>query len=255
MKIAQTSVQLFTVRHCMESERALASTLHKIKKIGYVAVEPVILDYPEEALARIAREEGLVLSSALYPGDKILYEPQAVIDGLKSVACDYGVVGSPGSFALDSINALKAYADKLESVGSLFSEHGLRLVYHNHDREFQRIAGELILDYVYAHTGPDHLLAEIDTQWVQYGGQNPVAWCRKLKGRLPLLHLRDYHIVGKREVACTAVGSGNIDFPPIVRAAEASGCHWFIVEIDLGEEPPFDALQESFDYIREKLID
>ena len=84
------------------------------------------------------------------------------------------------------------------------------------------------MDYIYQNTKPENLQAEIDTYWVQYGGANPVAWCEKLTGRLPLLHLKDYGI------------------PP---AAEASGCEYYIVEQDTCPGDPFDSIKKSYDYL------
>ena len=39
----------------------------------------------------------------------------------------------------------------------------------------------------------------------------------------------------------------------IVRAAEASGCEWFIVEQDKDFDDPFVAIEASFSYLRDQI--
>jgi sugar phosphate isomerase/epimerase len=88
---------------------------------------------------------------------------------------------------------------------------------------------------------------------VQHGGGDPVAWCKKLKGRLPLLHMKDYTVNAANQVTFAEIGHGNLNWKKIVAAAEKSGCQWFIVEQDTCPGDPFESLRQSFDYIRDKL--
>ena len=98
---------------------------------------------------------------------------------------------------------------------------GKVLCYHNHDIEFMRMEdGSLILDLLYDNAPA--LQGEIDTFWVQAGGQNPACWVKKLAGRMPLLHLKDYGIHDRRR-AMFPIGSGNLDWQSIVPAGEAGG--------------------------------
>jgi sugar phosphate isomerase/epimerase len=135
------------------------------------------------------------------------------------------------------------------TVKRLMREAGLVLTYHNHAMEFQRLDGKLALDWLYEKTDARHMQGEIDTYWVQHGGGDPVAWCRKLNRRLPLIHLKDYTVISGRP-SFAPVGSGNLDMPAIVSAADAAGCEWFIVEQDdcYGADP-FEALAQSYRYL------
>ena len=110
-----------------------------------------------------------------------------------------------------------------------------------------------MLDLLYAQTDARYLQAEIDTYWVQYGGGDPVAWCEKLAGRLPLLHLKDYMFTPAAKPAFAEIGSGNLDWKRIIAAAEKSGCQWFIVEQDTCPGDPFDSVAKSYRYIAEHL--
>jgi len=90
----------------------------------------------------------------------------------------------------------------------------------------------------------------MDTYWVQFGGGDPVGWCRCLAGRLPILHLKDYRVNEESEVEFCEVGYGNLNFPEILKQAEKSGCQWFAVEQDTCPGDPFESIAKSFDYLQ-----
>ncbi|MEI8063705.1 MAG: TIM barrel protein, partial [Verrucomicrobiota bacterium] len=118
---------------------------------------------------------------------------------------------------------------------------------------FQRVAGRSVLEIIYAETDQRYLQGEPDTYWVQHGGGDPVAWCERLKGRLPIIHLKDYTVLSDNKATYTEIGNGNLNWKKIVAAAEKSGCQWFIVEQDTCLGDPFDSLGQSFEYIRDNL--
>jgi sugar phosphate isomerase/epimerase len=97
------------------------------------------------------------------------------------------------------------------------------------------------------------LQGEPDTYWIQYGGGDPVAWCEKLSGRLPLLHLKDFAIDAEDNIAMCEIGAGNLDWPRIVAAAERSGCRWYIVEQDTCPGDPVDSLAQSYRYLASEI--
>ena len=143
-------------------------------------------------------------------------------------------------------------AAKLDRAGALLRAAGQVLTYHNHAGEFTQIDGQPVLQLLYDWTQPLNLQGEIDTYWVKVGGDDPTAWCRKLKNRLPLLHLKD-HQEGPDGPNFAEIGYGTLDWDSIIPAAEASGCEWFIVEQDQTPGDPFDSLKKSFDFIAAEL--
>ena len=120
----------------------------------------------------------------------------------------------------------------LDRAGAVLRKAGQVLTYHNHAVELTPFRGKTALDYIYAKTDPQNLQGEIDTYWIQHGGGDPVDWCRRLKGRLPLLHMKDYTVKPDGQPDFASIGAGNLNWPAIIAAAEESGCEWFIVEQD-----------------------
>jgi len=255
MKQNQLAAQLYTIREFIKTPSEIAASLAKIKGIGYDAVQVSGMGpIPEEELARILEGEGLSCCATHEPGDMILNHPEAVAERLARLDCRFTAYPFPSGITFHSPKEVSSLARRLERAGSILNESGVTLTYHNHHIEFRRLGGKTILERLYEETDPLFLKAEIDTYWVQYGGQDPAAWCRKLEGRLPLLHLKDYAINTSNEIEFAEVGGGNLDWPEIITAAEKAGCLWFIVEQDVCPGDPFDSLSKSLQYIKENLL-
>jgi sugar phosphate isomerase/epimerase len=256
MKIQQVAAQLYTVRDHLKTPADIATSLKKVRAIGYTAVQGSGLGpIPDEELVRLLRGEGLTLCGTHESPDLILNEPGKVVDRLKKLGCKHTAYPWPGGINFGTLAEVKAFAARLNAAGKVLHEAGCVLSYHNHHLEFRRIKNKTALDLIFKYTDPQYLRAEIDTYWVQYGGGDPVAWCKKLKGRLATLHMKDYAIDAENKVVFAEVGSGNLNWKKIIPTARKSGCEWFIVEQDTCPGDPFDSLKRSFDYIRAKLAE
>jgi len=127
--------------------------------------------------------------------------------------------------------------------------YGLSFSYHNHSWELQKYGDRTVLDILYGESDPDVFNAEIDTYWIQHGGGDPAAWIRAVKGRIPLLHLKDM-AVGPDGPMMAEVGEGNLNWAAILAAAQEAGVEWYLVEQDVCQRDPFDSLKISFDNLR-----
>lgn len=252
MKISQVAAQLYTVRDFCKTAADLAETLKKIRAIGYPAVQiSGVGPIPEKDIVRMLNAEGLVCC-ATHEGN-ILTEPEKVVERLRQLGCRYTAYPYPGGVKLETLDDVKALAKRLNASGRILADAGQVLTYHNHNIEFRKFGGRVMLDILFEETDAACLQGEIDTFWVQYGGGSPEDWCRKLAGRLPLLHLKDYGVTADNKHVFAEIGNGNLNWKAIIKAAEKSGCEWFIVEQDTCPGNPFDSLRMSFDYIKDHL--
>lgn len=254
MKLDQVALQLYTLRDTLKTPREVATTLGRVREVGYRAVQVSGLG-PIEAgeLHTILDGEGLTLCATHESAEEILDAPERVVERLGALGCNLTAYPYPRGIDFGSEESVKDLIQKLGRAGEVLAQAGMTLCYHNHQHEFRRMGSTLILERIYAETDPRHLRGEIDTYWVQYGGGDPVAWCEKLSGRLPILHLKDYKVGANNQPAFAEVGNGNLDFRAIIAAAEGSGCQWFAVEQDTCEGDPFDSVKQSFDYIQAHL--
>jgi len=255
MKISQVAAQLFTLRDYLKTSEDIARSLKKVRAIGYQSVQVSGMGPIDEVeLLRILVNEGLNCCATHEPGKVILDETEKVIERLQKLGCRYTAYPFPGGIDFQKPGHIEALVKKLDAAGAAMAKAGRVLAYHNHANEFAHYQGQTVLEYIYSATNPLHLQGEIDTYWVQAGGGDPVDWCRKLKGRLPLIHLKDYGCTSDGKSFFAEIGRGNLNWPEIIAAAEASGCQWFIVEQDVCPGDPFESLAISFRYIQEKLV-
>lgn len=72
-------------------------------------------------------------------------------------------------------------------------EHGVRLYYHNHDFEFDRVDGVLTgMDLLCVGLDPDAIELCVDAGWVWWAGVDPAESLRSQRERIGLVHLRDF---------------------------------------------------------------
>ncbi|MBD3239772.1 MAG: TIM barrel protein [Chitinivibrionales bacterium] len=258
MKVSQVAAQLFTLRNAIKTPQDIASSMKRVREIGYEAVQVSGMGpIAEEELVKILDGEGLVCCATHEPTQKILDEPEAIVDRLSKLNCRYTAVPSPGGVAVDTMDDVRSYIERMNHAGEVLAKADMVLTYHNHHIEFMRVDGKLILEMIYEQTDPRFIQGEIDTHWVQAGGGNPATWCTKLNGRLPLLHLKDYGVDNERNRIFEEIGYGNLHWDEIIPAAEKAGTEWYIVEQDgnWANDDPFESLKLSFEYIRDNLCE
>ena len=250
IKHAQLAAQLYTLREFLTTPEDCVKSLAKVKAIGYEAVQISGIKIDDDALAPILRDSGLEVCASHDSSEMICNDPDAVISRLKKLNCKHTAYPYPHFEAQSRADVVK-FAESLEAAAKKFAAAGLTLSYHNHAKEFCRFDGELMLDTIYKNA--PSLLVEIDTFWVQAGGQNPVDWIKKFPGRQILLHLKDYGIINNERVM-RPIGSGNLDWDGIFAAAEAAGVQYYIVEQDVCQKDPFDSLADSYKFITERYV-
>ena len=262
------ALQLYTVRENMATD--VESTLKKVKELGYEGVEFAGLFGKTASEMKVLCEKiGLVPVSAHVPFVDMMKDP-SILETYAEIGCEYVVIPylideyRPGHAKFfDVIEGAKFLGEKAKALG-------LKLAYHNHDFEFDKIDGEYALDVLYREVSADLLQTQLDTCWVNVGGENPASYIRKYTGRTEMLHLKDfvgcksenmYALIGIDEdkkkdtqgkFEFRPVGSGVQDFPAILSAAEDAGTKWVIVEQDspcLGLTP-MECAKQSIDYLK-----
>ncbi len=135
----------------------------------------------------------------------------------------------------------------MNMMGKIASdEYNIQLCWHNHDHEFKPMEdGTLPFDYLMQNTDPELVKCEMDVYWVAKGGADPVEMLQKYSGQYALIHLKD---MNPADSSITCVGSGNIDFPAILKEAKKQGIEHFFVEYD-NVEDGLGCLQTAGQYL------
>ena len=242
------ALQLYTVREDMATD--FEGTLKKVKEMGYDGVEFAGLFGKTAAQVKeMCKKYDLVPVSAHVPFVDMMNNP-ALLEIYAEIGCEYVVIPylteeyRPGREKFhEVIEGAKFLGEKAKALG-------LKLAYHNHDFEFEKLDGEYALDVLYKEVPVDLLQTQLDTCWVNVGGEDPVAYIRKYAGRADLVHLKDfvgsksenmYALIGIDEdkkkdtqgkFEFRPLGLGLQNFPAILKAAEDAGTKWVIVEMD-----------------------
>jgi len=107
-------------------------------------------------------------------------------------------------------------------------------------------------------TDPSGVCFELDTHWLAGAGCDPAQWIRKAKGRMEVVHFKDYAMnwkdadtgMGYIPRRFAEIGQGNINWPAVVEACREAGVTWYSVEQDQTPGCEFASLKTSIDYMR-----
>jgi len=271
-------VQMMMVRGKVE-ELGIYETMKKLNELGYSCVEVSQIPMTEEnvsGLKKACEDFGMeiaALSAGLEPafpgapGETLSTHFDKIVNDCKTLNCRYVRIGMLPMSLMGSKEKTLEFAQKAEAMAERLAEHGIELYYHNHHVEFQKFDGKYLLDLIKDST--EKLGFELDVHWIQRGGENPVEYIKRYKGRMALLHLKDYRIgqmdlsfmeSGDRSkfreafsnvVEFAEVGEGNLDMKGIIEAGAESGAEYFLIEQDdqYGRDP-FECLRISAENLR-----
>lgn len=263
------AVQVYSVRD--DAKADLRGTLEKIKAMGYDGVEFAgLYDNSPEEIKAMCDQIGLVPISAHVPYLTMIADPKGVLSQYATIGCKFVAVPHLSTDLRPGTDAFPEVMKNIRMLGEVAKELGIQLLYHNHDFEFIRLDGKYGLDVLYETIPAEYLQTELDTCWVNVGGENPAEYIKKYSGRAPLVHLKDffgeksenmYELIGIQNAAAPKrpdnfelrpVGSGMQDFPSILAAAEEAGTSWVIVEQDRPSMglTPMACIEKSRNYLK-----
>ncbi len=252
--MATLAAQLYTLRDFTKTPADIKTTLQRVRKIGYTAVQCSALGPIEpKELASILQGEGLTCCATHVSLDRMKNHTQAVIDEHKIWGCKLLAIG--GFFPKNEPTPVTTqtwldFAAEYNALAKKFAAAGLRIGYHNHSHELAKFDGRTALAILFDKLDSS-VWFEIDTYWITHGGGDPAAWIKKCAGRIPAVHLKDMAINLDRQQFMAEVGVGNLNWPGILKQCDAAGTDWLIVEQDTCYRDPFDSLETSFQNLKE----
>ena len=248
--------QLYTVRQ--EAERDLPAVLEAVRKIGYQEVETYwnIYTHPAAELRRMIADHGLRAPSGHFDYAGL----DSKIEYAKILGLDYMICPMLPENMWYTLDGFKRAADQLNIWGEKVRQAGMQLGFHNHNYEFIRFAATTGFNELMTATDSRLVCLEMDCYWMVQAGEDPLRMFERYGHRIKLLHLKDrkpgFPVTQvKNETAehFTEVGSGTIDWKPILAAAEKNGVEHFFVERDSGDLPPMQSLRISLEYLQKLL--
>lgn len=259
-------LQLYTVRDQMAEDQS--KTLAAISAAGYRQVELMAIDAAAIETAAIARGNGLLVHSGFMdwrtiatPDAEGVMKVSETIELAERLGLRHVVFGYIGRTERDTPDKCKQIADRANEAAAKAREAGMRMCYHNHSFEFAKFPGgeQTPFDIFVERFDPQQMDFELDVFWVKIGGQDPIAWMRRLAGRITQVHLKDLqadqpviHDEGAvPPEAFKELGNGVIDIPQVMQLAKEIGvlqCH-----VEQDQSPaPLDSIAQSLQYLQKK---
>ncbi|MDZ7934801.1 MAG: sugar phosphate isomerase/epimerase [Emticicia sp.] len=139
----------------------------------------------------------------------------------------------------DADKAIKVF----NKAGEALAKEGIKFFYHCHGYEFKPTEEGTLFDYIVKQTNPENVSFECDVYWAFHGGQDPALLLKKHKGRFVALHIKDMKngqetgelSGGTPLTSDVAVGTGQLDFRKILRAAIQTGVKFYYIEDENAE--------------------
>ena len=232
-------LQLYSLRS--EFATNVPGTLDEVKSWGVKNVE-LAGTYgltPEQFKAQLDLR-GLKAVSGHFPFDEYRTNLDAVVHvakvfGLKYAGCAW--IPHDGGKPFDEQTCREAIA-VFNHAGEVLAKQNVRFFYHAHGYEFQPYPGGTLLDLMMKETNPKYVHFQMDVFWIVHPGQDPMALLEKYGKRWELMHVKGMRdstptglLTGHTDVTNdVALGTGKIDYVPILRQAKKTGVKWYFIE-------------------------
>ena len=269
----KVGLQLYTVRQSMEKD--FEGTLRAVRDMGYEYVELAgYFGKSSEEIKKTLDELGLKCVSVHQKPDFFDEDFDAKVDFLRGFGTKYAIIPWYDKSKLAGSAVWEDTKEYFRTLADKLAARGMMLGYHNHDFEFEKHDGKYLHDYIFEAIDADKIMPEIDTCWVRYAGLDPAEKLRQFKGRVPIVHLKDfkcknlaqgpvYDLIGTdgkpapaaskedNEFEFRPVGYGMQDFKSILEACEECGTEIVIVEQDKTyDKTELEAARLSREYLK-----
>ena len=246
-----TGVQQIMIGSRCNSYESALSTLRAIKSAGYDGIElndfmirptPFIVRLLTKFAGmptgnggkldwkKLISESGLIVISLHSYLNSIEENPEAVAKEALSFGTDTVVITGMYRFDYGNFAEVKKLAERLNMAGKALLPYGVKLLYHNHNVELQKVSEDkTAYDVIIENTDPQYVNFELDTYWMADGGADVTALVNKLSDRIVMWHINDRgcrkkgpFITPILKEAAAELGTGNMALGTILENVRAT---------------------------------
>jgi sugar phosphate isomerase/epimerase len=249
-------VQLYSFRGAFRTD--VPGTLARVRALGFREVELAGTYGMSAARFRQLLDSVGMRATSMHVG----YE--RLRDSLPAVLAEAKVLGArwvgtawiPHPNGPLTVARAREVAADFNRWGRAAKAEGIGFFYHDHGYEFLAHGDTLPMDVLMRGTDPDAVKYEMDVFWTALPGVDPAAWLRKYPGRWRLMHLKDMrrgvatgvHTGGTNPDSTEVpVGSGQIDFRAVLKAAQEVGVERYYIEDEVAD--PFATVPVSIRWL------
>lgn len=210
---------------------------------------------------KLIKDSGLMVSSIHTNLGAIENDSDAVADLAKSFKTDVVVITGMYRFDYGNLTQVKNLSERLNLAGKNLSKSGIKLLYHNHNVELQKVnSTSTAYDVLIDSTDPEYVNFELDTYWMADGGADLYSIIDKLGDRLEYWHINDrgnnttgpYMTPILKEHA-TELGSGNMNLKGLSDRILDNGVKAVILETHMNwiDDDPVKSIEISSGFMNE----
>lgn len=239
LDIGQIGFQSWIVRDLIGKD--FPGTMKMMAEMGYQSVEMcsppgyvssgfgTLQKLKASEMKKIINDAGLSCVSCHYGFKELKDNIEDRLDFANELELDQMVISSFGLPKEATLDDWKKAADEANQLGEQSKTHGLPMVFHNHNTEFEKRDGQLIYDVLLERLDP--ALVKMQFQlWVMIAGYKAADYFRKYKGRFISAHLYDWTGVGQEQAA---LGKGKTDWTDFFKACKEGGVKNTYVEMQM----------------------
>jgi len=234
--------QLWCVRKQLAQD--VPGTLKALGAMGYEAAElenafgKSGAEWKTQLAAAGLRACGFHHTLAELSGDKLA----ASVEFNQAIGNRNLIIRSLAREVYTSADLLKKTADQVNEAAERLKPHAMRVGYHNHTSDFNRIDGEYWWNRFADQTSKDVIL-QLDTgNASEMEGVTPQSLIERNAGRTISMHVKPF----SKKDPNAYLGRDELDWPAIMTAAEAEGgIEWYIIEYEKEGVAPLEALEAN----------
>ena len=255
-------LQLSTLIKHKVPEAELVTNLREIAAIGFQQVEPwqSVYSIPADQLRRDIASCGLTAPSGHFEYTDLTADLSRQLDYAKALGLKWVVCPMLPKSQWTSAEGFQTAARQFNEWGRRVHDMGMRFAFHNHDYEFRQFDGKTGYDILLKETDPNLVFFELDCYWITQAGLDPVQMLDRLGRRVRMLHIKDRKAgfpssndMNESSAHFTEVGTGGIQWPAILKAAEKLQIEYYFIEQDRFSGPPLESLRTSYRNLRKML--
>ena len=273
--------QIMIGSRCGSYESALR-TLESIKSAGYDGIElNEFMIRPTPFIVRLLTkfagmptgnsgkldwkklilESGLKVISLHSYLNSIEENPEAAAKEALSFGTDTVVITGMYRFDYGNFAEVKKLAVRLNMAGKALLPYGVKLLYHNHNVELQKVSEDkTAYDLIVENTDPQYVNFELDSYWMADGGADVTALVNKLSDRMVMWHINDRgcrkkgpFITPILKEDAAELGTGNMPLDAILETVKANtGVEAIVLETHKNwiDNDPIKSLTVSAEWFR-----
>lgn len=282
--MTRTAVQQIMIGSVAGTEKAAAATLGAIKRAGYDGIELNDFMVTPSALTvrlltraagmpvgkggkldwqRLVTEAGLEVVSMHTNLGSLKEDPERFIELARRFNTTTGVITGMYRFDYSDRDAVEGLAADLNTCGKRLAEEGMKLLYHNHNCEFRKVAPNMTAyDLLIEATDPTYVNFEFDSYWPAEAGVDVLGLMRRLGDRMKLYHINDRgtRIKGASMTPILTsdsmeLGCGNMPLEELLEQATSVHVDAVVLETHKNwvEKSPVKSLEVSGAWLREHM--